>query len=24
VDEVAGTVYWVSAGELWRASLPLP
>jgi hypothetical protein len=24
VDEAAGTVYWVSAGELWRASLPRP
>ncbi len=24
VDEVAGTVYWVAGGELWRASLPLP
>ena len=23
IDELTGTVYWVSGGELWRASLPL-
>jgi hypothetical protein len=23
VDELSGTVYWVSAGELWRAHIPL-
>jgi hypothetical protein len=22
VDELSGTVYWVSGGEIWRASLP--
>ena len=23
IDELTGTVYWVSEGEIWRASLPL-
>jgi hypothetical protein len=23
IDELSGTVYWVSSGEIWRASLPL-
>jgi hypothetical protein len=23
IDDMTGTVYWVSAGELWQANLPL-
>jgi hypothetical protein len=23
VDELTGTVYWISAGELWKAHIPL-
>jgi hypothetical protein len=23
IDELTGIVYWVSKGEIWRASLPL-
>jgi hypothetical protein len=23
IDELTGTVYWVSSGEIWRANLPV-